>query len=65
MSFRDDLKEKYGCNEPIYVDEIQYQGYSRSWIFTELKKLVDSGELSASMSVSIISPRRCLMGIPS
>jgi len=45
MSFRDDLKEKYGCNEPIYVDEIQYKGYSRSWIFTELKKLVDSGEL--------------------
>jgi len=45
MGFCKYLKEKYGCNEPIYVDEIQYEGYSRSWIFTELKKLVGSGEL--------------------
>jgi len=45
VGFREFLKEKYGCNEPIYVDEIRYEGYSRSWIFTELKKLVDNGEL--------------------
>lgn len=45
MSFRDYLKEQYGYNEPIYVDEIQYEGYSRSWLFTELKKMVSSGEL--------------------
>jgi len=45
MGFCEYLKETYGCNEPIYVDEIQYEGYSRSWIFTELKKLVESGEI--------------------
>jgi len=39
------LKEMYGYNEPIYVDEIKLKTYSRPWIFKELKKLLDSGEI--------------------
>ena len=45
MSFGIYLKDKYGCNEPIYIKEIQFKNYSRPWIFKELKKLVDSGEM--------------------
>ena len=45
MTFSEYLKEKFGFNEPIYIGQIQYNNFSRSWIFRELKKLVDSGEL--------------------
>jgi len=45
MTFKEYLKEKFGIDEPIYVEEIQYENYSRPWIFKELKKLVDSDEL--------------------
>jgi len=43
MNFEEYLKQEYGLNEPIYVDEIQFEDYSRSWIFMQMKKLVDSG----------------------
>lgn len=45
MDFKDYLKDKYGVNEPIRVEEIQFKSYSRPWIFRELKKLVESGDL--------------------
>jgi len=45
MNFKDYLKEKYGVNEPIRIEDIEFEDYSRPWIFRELKKLVDSGEL--------------------
>ena len=45
MNFEEFLKQKYGLNEPIYVEELQFEDYSRSWIFKELKQLVDAGKL--------------------
>jgi len=45
MNFEEYLKQEFGLNEPIYVGEIQFEGYSRSWIFMQIKKLVDSGVL--------------------
>ena len=45
MAFKEYLKEKFGEDEPIYIEEIRYENYSRPWIFKELKKLVDGGEL--------------------
>ena len=45
MDFQEFLKDKFGVNEPIYLEEIKFNNYSRPWIFRELKKLVDSGEL--------------------
>jgi len=45
MTLGEYLKDKFGCNEPIYIDEIQFKDYSRPWIFSELKKLVESGEI--------------------
>ena len=45
MVFGEYLKEKYGVNEPIYIEDIQFKGYSRPWIFKELKKLLDNNEI--------------------
>jgi hypothetical protein len=45
MTFSEYLKSQYGTGEPIYVKQIQFDGYSRPWIFKELKKLVDDGVL--------------------
>jgi hypothetical protein len=45
MAFKEYLLESFGINEPIYIKDICFENYSRSWIFAELKKLVDSGEL--------------------
>ena len=46
MNFEEYLKDKYRFNEPICVNEIQFKNYSRSWIFKELKNLVESNELN-------------------
>ena len=45
MTLGEYLKDKFGCNEPIYISEIRFKDYSRSWIFSQLKKLVESGEI--------------------
>jgi hypothetical protein len=45
MIFKEYLIETFGIEEPIYVEEIKFKDYSRTWIFTELKKLVEGGEL--------------------
>jgi hypothetical protein len=45
MKFGDYLKSRFGVNEPIRIEDIKYENYSRQWIFAELKKLVDSGDL--------------------
>ena len=45
MTLGEYLKDKFGYNEPIYIDEIRFKGYSRPWIFNELKKLIESGEI--------------------
>jgi hypothetical protein len=45
VKFEEYLKQTYGLNEPIYVDEIRFEGYSRSWIYREIKALADAGSL--------------------
>jgi hypothetical protein len=45
MTFSEYLKDKYGQNNPIYIEDVQFKGYSRPWIFKELKKLVESGDI--------------------
>ena len=45
MNLYEYLKEKHGENEPIYIEEIRFESYSRPWIFKELKKLVDNGKI--------------------
>jgi len=62
MTFGEYLKDKYGVGEPIYVDEIQYEGYSRPWVFKELKKLVDSGEIKRFDTGIYYFPKKMFYG---
>ncbi|MDR1795075.1 MAG: DUF6088 family protein [Erysipelotrichaceae bacterium] len=45
MTFIEYLMSQFGIGEPIFIKQIQYESYSRPWIFKELKKLVNSGTL--------------------
>jgi hypothetical protein len=45
MTFSKYLQDKFGINEPIYLEEINYENYSRSWVLSELRKLVEKEEL--------------------
>ena len=46
MRFYDWLLEKYGYNEPIFTSEIEFEDYSRPWIFKELNQLCRKGLLA-------------------
>ncbi len=39
------LLEQFGTNEPIMTNEIFYKGYSKPWIYKELKKLCEQGKM--------------------
>jgi hypothetical protein len=45
MSFKEYLVDTFGYDEPIFFDEIKFGDYSRAWIFTALKKLLNDGEI--------------------
>ena len=46
MRFYDWLLKKYGYNEPIFTSEIEFEDYSRPWIFKELNELCRKGLLA-------------------
>jgi len=58
----DYLKDKYGLNEPIFIDEIQFNNYSRAWIFVELRKMVESGEIKRFESGVYYFPTKMFFG---
>jgi hypothetical protein len=62
MTFAGELKEKYGYNEPIYVNDIAFKDYSRIWIFKELQKLVRSGEIKRFDTGVYYFPTRMFFG---
>jgi hypothetical protein len=62
MTFGEYLKSEYSSGEPIYLDEIKFDGYSKPWIFKELKKLVDSGELKRFDTGIYYVPRKMSYG---
>ena len=39
------LLETFGANEPFLTSEIQFQDYSKPWLYKELNKLCDEGKL--------------------
>lgn len=39
------LQDTFGTNEPFLTGEIQFQDYSRPWLYKELNKLCDEGKL--------------------
>ncbi|MDR0519925.1 MAG: DUF6088 family protein [Clostridiales Family XIII bacterium] len=62
MTFSEYLKGYYGVGEPIYVAEIAFKNYSRPWIFKELKKLVESGEIKRFDTGIYYFPRKMPYG---
>lgn len=45
MQFFDYLLEKFGENEPIMSNEIEFEDYSKPWIYKQLNSLVSQGKL--------------------
>lgn len=45
MTLFDYLREQFGANEPILINDIEFENYSRPWLFKELKKLIESGKV--------------------
>lgn len=62
MSFYQYLLENYGRNEPILLSEIKYEKYSRPWIYKELSKLCESGEIVRFDAGVYYIPTRTILG---
>lgn len=45
MTFSEYLMDTFGINEPIAIEDIRYEKYSRQWIYKKIKELVDNSEL--------------------
>ncbi len=45
MTLYDVLLERYGYNEPILTSEIQFNNYSKPWIYKELKRLCEMEQI--------------------
>jgi len=62
MTLKEFLFDQYGYNEPISVDKIKFKNYSRSWIFKELRKLMDTGEIKRFCVGFYYFPKRMFFG---
>lgn len=45
MTLYETLLERYGYNEPILTNEIQFNNYSKPWIYKELNRLCDNNQI--------------------
>lgn len=45
MNLYDALLGQYGYNEPILTNEIEFNDYSRPWIYKELNRLCDNNQI--------------------
>ena len=45
MTLFESILQQYGTNEPIFSSEINFQDYSRPWIYRQLNKLCEEGKL--------------------
>ena len=62
MALLEDLIDKYGYNEPIYLSDVQYGNYSRPWIAKEFKKMVDKGEIKRFDTGIYYFPQKLFFG---
>jgi DNA-binding Lrp family transcriptional regulator len=63
MSLQSSLIEKFGYNEPIFMSEIKYNNYSRSWINKEIKKLIEDDILQRYDTGIYYFPTMCEVGL--
>lgn len=45
-SFFEFLLEEFGVDEPIFIEDINIGGYSKQWLYKQLKELVDKDQIS-------------------
>lgn len=45
MTLYETLLERYGYNEPILTNEIQFKNYSKPWVYKELNRLCENNQL--------------------
>lgn len=62
MTLYDSLLKEYGYNEPILINEIQFQGYSRPGIYKELNRLCDKNKLVRFEKGIYYIPKQMLLG---
>jgi len=72
MSLYQKLLDQFGYNEPIFSEEINYESYSRAWIYKEMNKLCTEGSVirfnkgiyyipsQTLLGKSIINPRKII-----
>ena len=63
MTLYDVLLETYGYNEPILTNEIQFNNYSKPWIYKELKRLCDTGEIKRFEKGVYYIPKKSSLGM--
>ncbi len=63
MTFYQYLLARYGNNEPILLAEIQFEKYSKPWIYKELRKLCDNGQLIRYEKGVYYIPTKTVLGI--
>ena len=63
MTLYDVLLETYGYNEPILTNEIQFNNYSKPWIYKELKRLCDTGEIKRFEKGVYYIPKKSPLGM--
>lgn len=63
MTFYQYLLDRYGSNEPILLAEIQFEKYSKPWIYKELRKMCDNGQLIRYEKGVYYIPTKTVLGI--
>ena len=62
MEFLKYLIDAFGYNEPIFLGEVSFDGYSKPWINKELGKLCDSGDIIRFDKGVYYVPKNTLLG---
>lgn len=53
---------EFNYNEPIEINSIRYYNYSRSWLFKELRSLIEKGEIKRFASGTYYIPKKMFFG---
>ena len=62
MTLYDALLKKYGYNEPILTNEIQFKNYSKPWLYKELNKLCDENKVKRFEKGVYYIPKKTQLG---
>ena len=63
MTLYEYLLDSYGFNNPIMTADIKYEGYSRAWLYGELKRLCERGMIIRYEKGVYYIPKKTRLGI--